>query len=186
MFALKFALIGAILYAAVQRIVSRKQGNLERTPATALVTWAAVVVAAVVDWRIAGNQSILSALGAWVRRYETLRLGAHAAGLGWESFLAARLAHPAVRLSGQVLTALLFAVSASVFLTRKTVKNDPVTSLSRTCAIVSIGIMTLTAARFRGPWVMTWAYIVLGLIGVWLVFVLTKLSKEDEPARIVS
>jgi hypothetical protein len=173
-FALKFALVGGILYAAVQRILSRDQGTLERTPATALVTWAAVVVAAVVDWRISGNQSILSALGAWVGRYEKVQLGA-AAGLGWEAFLAKRAAHPAVRLSGQMLTALLFAFSGAVFLTRRKTEDDPTTTaLSRTCATVSISLMTATAVMFRGPW--AWAHAFLGLLGVWLIFRLTRLS----------
>lgn len=94
LFALKFALVGGILFAALQGILARPGGvTLERTSFTALVVWAAVLAAALVDLRIAANQEFIRSLGRCVRRYEELQFGVDAATLGWEGFLAREPVH---------------------------------------------------------------------------------------------
>ena len=100
LFGLKFALVGAILYVAFQNIGSRSSVRLERTSLIALITWAAVVTAAIVDVRIVANQRMIRALGKWVGMYEEIRLGHAGIDLGWEAFLASERVHAGLRLSG--------------------------------------------------------------------------------------
>src|SRR3954454_15188643 len=51
LFALKFALVGGILYALLQGVFGRGEGRIERNAFVALIVWAAVVAAAIVDLR---------------------------------------------------------------------------------------------------------------------------------------
>src|SRR5262249_11441238 len=90
----------------------------------------------------------------WSRQYEQLTLGANSASLGWEAFLADNLLsepyYPALRVSGQILTALLFCVTSSIFLMRPEGQSDSrTTRISGTGAIVSIFIMAMAAVSMR-------------------------------------
>ncbi|MBV9070617.1 MAG: hypothetical protein JO093_13405 [Acidobacteria bacterium] len=154
LFALKFALVGGILYALLQGVLGRGEARIERTSFAALIVWAAVVAAAIVDLRSMANQTFLVTLGGWARQYEELRIGPNAVDLAWEAFLANNLLsqphYPALRVSGQILTALLFAFSASLFLAPEECDNDPATALvSGICAVLSVGLMTIAAISLR-------------------------------------
>ncbi|MGE0443156.1 MAG: hypothetical protein AB7L66_12680 [Gemmatimonadales bacterium] len=119
LYSLKFVLVGGILYLLFQQAHNRRTLRFARTEFSALGSWAAVVATAMVDLRIVANQSFVSTLGAWARRLEGLALPGETAGLGWEAFLASQLIdrpwYPALRVSGQLLTALLFSVTAAMF-----------------------------------------------------------------------
>jgi hypothetical protein len=152
LFSLKFGLVGAILWAFLQ-IPSKSDSQFEITPFAALAGWAAVVAASIVDLRVMSNQSFIIALGGWCRQYEQLALGANGAQFGWEAFLADHLLsepyYPALRVSGQILTALLFCVTSLIFL-RAEGSADPATArISSAGAIVSISIMTMAAVSMR-------------------------------------
>jgi len=178
LFALKFALIGGLLYSAMQGVLRKGKVHFERTTFTATVAWAAVLVAALVDLRIAANQRMIVALGGWVRRYESLRLGEQASALGWETYLKGLGFHPAVRLSGQVLTALLFGFAAALFFRKSSGKSDDDTALlSGAGAALSVVIMTATAMRFRlGNVVALPLYVGLGVVGIALAAFLAYMS----------
>src|SRR5258707_1870151 len=75
LFTLKFALVGGILYGLLQGVFGRGDTRIEKTPFAALIVWAAVIAAAIVDLRIMANQSFLVTLGGWSRQYEELRVG---------------------------------------------------------------------------------------------------------------
>jgi hypothetical protein len=184
LFALKFALVGGILYALLQGVFGRGEGRIERTAFVALIVWAAVVAAAIVDLRTMANQSFLVTLGGWSRQYEELRLGSNAVNLAWEAFLANNLLsqphYPALRVSGQILTALLFAFSGSLFLVPKESDNDPATALvSGSCAILSIGLMTVAAISLRPTGLAVWLYLAFGALAVILAGVLAYRSKAN-------
>jgi hypothetical protein len=153
LFSLKFALVGAILWAFLQSAF-RATESFERTPFAALTAWAAVVAAAIVDLRMMANQTFLITLGGWTRQYEQLALGAIGAPLGWEAFLADNLLgksyYPALRVNSQILTVLLFCVTAFLFLVRADGKNDPNTArISAASGIAALSIMTIAALSFR-------------------------------------
>lgn len=120
LFALKFGMVGAILWAFLQTAFRQDKSEFEPTPFSALAAWAAVVAASIVDLRAMSNQRFLITLGGWTRQYEQLTLGDRGAHLGWEAFLADNLLsksfYPALRVNAQILTALLFCVTAYVFL----------------------------------------------------------------------
>src|SRR2546430_2395677 len=65
LFALKFALVGGILYALLQGVFGRGDGRIERNAFVALIVWAAVVAAAILDLRTMPNQTFLVTLGGW-------------------------------------------------------------------------------------------------------------------------
>ena len=153
LFSLKFVLVGAILWAFLQTS-SETAAHFDTTPFGALAAWAAVVAAAIVDLRVMANQSFVITLGGWSRQYEQLSLGAGGATLGWEAFLADNLLsepyYPALRVSGQILTALLFWVTSSIFLMRPDGQSDPrTTRISSAGATVSIFIMAMAAISMR-------------------------------------
>ncbi len=184
LFSLKFVLVGGILYALLQGVFGRGEGRIERTAFAALIVWAAVIAAAIVDLRTMANQSFLVTLGGWSRQYEELRVGPNAVNLAWEAFLANNLLsqphYPALRVSGQILTALLFAFSGSLFLVPKESDNDPATALvSGTCAIVSIGLMTVAAITLRPSGLAVWLDLAFGALAMVLAGVLAHNSKEN-------
>ena len=74
LFALKFGIVGGILYTFLQEAFRRGNMQYQRSAFGALVAWAAVVVSTIVDLRIAANQSFLVTLGGWTRQYEELSL----------------------------------------------------------------------------------------------------------------
>jgi hypothetical protein len=128
------------------------------------------------------NQTFLVTLGGWARQYEELRLGANAVDLAWEAFLANNLLsqphYPALRVSGQILTSLLFAFSGSIFLVPKDSDNDPATALvSGTCAVLSIGLMTVAAISLRPAGLAVWLYLAFGALAMVLSGVLAYTSK---------
>lgn len=196
LFALKFVLVGGILYALLQGVFGRGEARIERTAFAALIVWAAVVAAAIVDLRTMSNQSFLITLGGWSRQHEELVIGANGVDLAWEAFLANNLLsqpyYPALRVSGQILTALLFAFSGSLFLLREESDNDPGTALvSGSCAILSIGLMTVAAVSLRPAGLAVWLYLALGASAMAIAGVLAHTSKgnyraEDAPARDAS
>lgn len=184
LFSLKFVLVGGILYALLQGVFGRGEGHIHRTAFAALIVWAAVVAAAIVDLRTMANQSFLVTLGGWARQYEELRVGPNAVNLAWEAFLANNLLsqphYPALRVSGQILTALLFAFSGSLFLVPRESDNDPATALvSGTCAILSIGLMTAAAISIRPSGLAAWLDLAFGALAMVLAGVLAHTSKKN-------
>ncbi|HEX3067574.1 MAG TPA: hypothetical protein VHX14_03290 [Thermoanaerobaculia bacterium] len=184
LFALKFALVGGILYALLQGVFGKGEARIERNPFVALIVWAAVVAAAIVDLRTMANQSFLVTLGGWSRQYEELRVGPNAVDLTWEAFLANNLLsqphYPALRVNGQILTALLFAFSGSLFLVPKDSDNDPATALvSGTCAILSVALMTAAAVSLRPSGPAVWLCLAFGAAAMILSGVLAYTSKEN-------
>jgi hypothetical protein len=184
LFALKFALVGGILYALVQGVVGHGQAPVKKTAFAALIVWAAVVAAAIVDLRTMANQTFLVTLGGWVRQYEELRVGPNAIDLAWEAFLANNLLsqphYPALRVSGQILTALLFAFSGALFLVPEEGDNDPATALvSGACATLSIGLMTVAAISLRPAGLAVWLSLALGAVAMVLSCVLAYTSKRN-------
>ncbi len=154
LFALKFVLVGGILWAFLQTAFRGAESQFEPTPFAALSAWAAVVAASIVDLRVTSNQTFLITLGGWTRQYEQLTLGSNGAQLGWEAFLADNLLsksyYPALRVNSQILTALLFCVTALLFLVRVDGKNDPNTArISAASGIVAICIMTVAGLSLR-------------------------------------
>jgi hypothetical protein len=185
LFALKLALVGGILYAAFQAIVGRGTVRLERTPFTALVAWSAVIVSAIVDLRIVANQNFVATLGAWVRTYEELRLGP-AVKLGWEAFLADTSVPASLRLSGQVLTALLFGAVGVMFLAGENRDNDSTTALlSGAGGALSVALMTAAALGFRQV-SFAIVYASLGVVGIVLVAKLADSSHSHSQASNLS
>ena len=184
LFTLKFALVGGILYALLQAVFGRGEARVERTAFAALIVWAAVVAAAIVDLRTMANQSFLVTLGGWARQYAELRIGANAVDLSWEAFLANNLLsqphYPALRVSGQILTALLFAFNGSLFLLRKESDNDPTIALvSAAGANLSIGLMTVAAISLRPTGLAVWLYMAFGASAMVLSSVLAYTSKAN-------
>lgn len=184
LFALKFALVGGILYALLQGVFGKGEVRIERNPFVALIVWAAVVAAAIVDLRTMANQSFLVTLGEWSRQYEELRVGANAVDLTWEAYLANNLLsqphYPALRVNGQILTALLFAFSGSLFLVPKDSDNDPTTALvSGTCAILSIALMTAAAVSLRPSGPAVWLCLAFGAMAMILSGALAYTSKTN-------
>ncbi len=194
LFALKFALVGGILYGLLQGVFGRGGGRIERTAFVALIVWAAVIAAAIVDLRTVANQSFLVTLGGWSRQYEELRVGPTAVDLTWEAFLANNLLsqphYPALRVSGQILTALLFAFSGSLFLVPKESDNDPATAtVSGTCAILSICLMTVAAISIRPSGLAVRLDLAFGAVAMLLSGVLAYASKGNyrmPPDRSIS
>lgn len=184
LFTLKFALVGGILYALLQGAFGRGEAHIEKTPFAALIVWAAVIAAAIVDLRTMANQSFLVTLGGWARQYAELRVGPNGVDLGWEAFLANNLLsqphYPALRVSGQILTALLFAFSGSLFLLAKDSDNDPAVALvSGAGAILSIALMTVAAISLRPTGIAVWLYVVFGVAAMLLSYVLARTSKTN-------
>ncbi len=180
LFTLKFMLVGGTLYLLFQQ--ARQSSSFQRTEFTSLVSWAAVVAASIVDLRVVANQTFIGTLGGWVRQYEQLRLGEGRAGLGWEAFLADHLLsqsyYPALRVSGQILTALLFLVTAGMFFRYP----DRVTrGVSCAGALLSILLMTLAALSRRPNTSAMMLNTEIGIAAGLLVFVLGFSTKD--PAR---
>jgi hypothetical protein len=181
LFSLKFGLVGAILWAFLQAPF-KTEGQFDTTPFAALAGWSAVVAAAIVDLRVMANQSFLITLGGWSRQYERLLLGAGGATLGWEAFLADNLLgepyYPALRVSGQILTALLFCVTSAIFLMRPEGYSDPRTSrISAAGAVVSISIMTMAAISMRHDSYAMLLYIAAGLVAMGVAMFLARASR---------
>lgn len=183
LFSLKFGLVGAILWAFLQTPF-KTDTRFESTPFAALAAWSAVVAAAIVDLRVMSNQSFLITLGGWTRQYEELALGANGATLGWEAFLADNLLsepyYPALRVSGQILTALLFCVTAALFLMRPEEDIDPRTiRISGAGAIISILIMTMAAISMRRERHAILLYIAAGLAASGVAAFLAHASRRN-------
>jgi hypothetical protein len=187
LFTLKFVLVGGILYALLQGAFGRGEKRIEKTAFAALIVWAAVIASAIVDLRIMANQSFLVTLGGWSRQYEELRVGANGVDLAWEAYLANNLLsqphYPALRVSGQILTALLFAFSGSLFLLSEKSDNDPEIALvSGSCAVLSIGLMTVAAISLRARGVAFLLYLSLGALAMALSCALAYTSKRNHRA----
>ncbi len=183
LFSLKFALVGGILYALLQGVFGSGEARIEKTPLAALTVWAAVVASAIVDLRLMANQSFIVTLARWVRRYEELKLGKDSVSLAWEPFLADELLsqpyYPALRVSGQVLTALLFAFSAVLFLLRREGDSDPNTPLvSGACATVSIVLMTMAAISLRPTRLAMSLDLIFGAVAITIALALAYASTE--------
>jgi hypothetical protein len=182
LFSLKFGLVGAILWAFLQT-PSKTGSRFDTTPFAALAAWSAVIAGAIVDLRVTANQSFIMTLGGWSRQYDELALGANGAKLGWEAFLADNLLsqpyYPALRVSGQILTALLFCVTASLFLMRSERTQDPkATRISSAGAIVSIFIMTMAAISLRRDPSAILLYIAAGFLAAGAAALLARASRE--------
>lgn len=138
-----------------------------------------------VDLRIRANQSFIATLGGWVRQYEELRLGP-AAFLGWEAFLAdellSRAYYPALRVSGQVLTVVLFGVTASIFLLGRAKQPVSLTALvSGVSAVLSILLMTASTVDLRRTNLSFYLYMTLGVTAALLAGLLAYLSTKQRP-----
>ena len=184
LFALKFVLVGGILWAFLQTAFRQTTSGFERTPFAALAAWAAVVAASIVDLRAMANQTFLVTLGGWTRQYEQLTLGSNGSQFGWEAFLADNLLskshYPALRVNGQILTALLFCVTALLFLVRVEGDNDPYTArISGACGIVAICIMTMAAFSLRPARMAIAINIAAGALSVVIVAVLAHWSHQN-------
>jgi len=184
LFALKFVLVGGILWAFLQTAFRQTTSGFERTPFAALAAWAAVVAASIVDLRAMANQTFLVTLGGWTRQYEQLTLGSNGAQFGWEAFLADNLLskshYPALRVNGQILTALLFCVTALLFLVRVEGDNDPYTArISGACGIVAICIMTMAAFSLRPARMAIAINIAAGAFSIVIVAVLAYWSHQN-------
>jgi hypothetical protein len=171
LFALKFGIVGGILYTFLQEAFRRGNMQFQRSAFGALVAWAAVLVSTIVDLRIAANQSFIITLGEWTRQFEELKLGVNAVPLGWEAFLADRLLsqsyYPALRVSGQVLTVFLFVFTSALFLLPKDNDSDSRTGfVSGACAMLSIFLMTGSAINRRTGDSVMWLYVAFGGIAV--------------------
>jgi len=183
LFSLKFVLVGGILWAFMQTAF-RQESDFERTPFAALSAWAAVVAASIVDLRVMANQSFLVTLGGWTRQYEHLMLGKNGAQLGWEAFLADNLLskshYPALRVNGQILTALLFCVTALLFLLRVDGKNNPNTArISAAAGIVAISIMTLAGLSLRHASVDAFIDVAVGVVAIVIVAFMARWSHRN-------
>ena len=186
LFSLKFGLVGAILWAFLQT-PSKTGTRVDTTPFAALAAWSAVVAASIVDLRVMANQSFLVTLGGWTRQYEQLALGPNGAPLGWEAFVADNLLsqpyYPALRVSGQILTALLFCVTSSIFLMRPEGNTDARTiRISGAGAIVSIFIMTMAAISMRRNRYAVLLYVAAGLVAAGVAVFLARASLERNRA----
>ncbi len=184
LFTLKFGLVGAILWAFLQTAFRHDKSEFEQTPFAALAAWAAVVAASIVDLRVMANQAFLVTLGGWTRQYEQLTLGPQGAQLGWEAFLSEHLLsrsfYPALRVNGQILTALLFCVTAFVFLARADGKSDPATArISAAFGIVSICIMTMAAVTLRRRGLAIALYLAAGFLSAVLVAIMAHWSHRN-------
>ncbi|HYR27305.1 MAG TPA: hypothetical protein VEU30_02495 [Thermoanaerobaculia bacterium] len=191
LFTLKFALVGAILWAFLQTAFRQADSDFERTPFAALSAWAAVVAASIVDLRVMANQTFLMTLGGWTRQYEQLALGSQGATLGWEAFLAENLLskpyYPALRVSGQILTALLFCVTALLFLLRADGTNSPNTArISAAGGVVTISIMTIAGLSLRHAGLDLVIDLVAGVLGVVIVVFMARWSHQNHPGSGVS
>jgi hypothetical protein len=185
LFALKFALVGGILGVFLQTAFRSGSTRLERTPFVALIAWAAVVAAAIVDLRVMANQTFLVTLGGWTRQYEQLALGPGAAPLGWESFLADTLLgkshYPALRVNGQILTTLLFSITAWLFLSGPSADNDVSTArVSGAGAVVAISLMTMSAISIRRDAMAVLLYVVTGVLAALVAVFLARTSRQSE------
>ena len=166
LFALKFGLVGGTLYLLFQQAYKRTTSRFQRTEFAALVSWAAVVAATIVDLRLAANQTFLITLGGWIRQYETLRLGHDGVALGWEAFLADNLLsqpyYPALRVSTQILTSLLFCLTAAMFFLSPGKSHGRGNLVSGAGAMLSIVLMTVAGVSLRqGYWAMV-TYLAVG------------------------
>lgn len=191
LFALKFVLVGGILWAFLQTAFRQTESEFERTPFGALAAWAAVLAASIVDLRVMSNQTFLITLGGWTRQYEQLTLGSNGAQLGWEAFLADNLLsksyYPALRVSGQILTVLLFCVTALLFLVREDGKNDRNTArISTASGIVAICIMTIAALSFRHANLAALIDVVSGVLAGVIVAFMGRWSHRNHSADGVS
>lgn len=185
LFTLKFGLVGAILWAFLQTSFRDGKSSLDRTPFAALAAWAAVIAASIVDLRAMSNQAFIVTLGGWTRQYEQLALGPNGTPLGWEAFLAdnllSRSFYPALRINSQILTALLFCVTAYVFLYRADGANDPATArISGAGGIVAICIMTMAALSLRPASLAIAIYLTIGILAIGLVAFLSRWSYRNQ------
>lgn len=181
LFALKFGIVGGILYTFLQEAFRRGNMQYQRSAFGALVAWAAVLVSTIVDLRIAANQSFLVTLGGWTRQYEELKLGVNAVQFGWEAFLADQLLsqsyYPVLRVSGQVLTVFLYVFTSALFFLPKDNDNDARTGfVSGACAVLSIFLMTASAINFRTGSAAMWLYVAFGGVAIVVAAFLALLS----------
>jgi hypothetical protein len=153
LFALKFALVGGTLYLLFQQAFKKTSSRFQRNEFTSLISWAAVVAAAIVDLRLAMNTTFITTLGSWVRQYENLRLGPNGVLLGWEAFLANHLLsqqyYSTLRVSSQILTALLFCVTSAMFYLSPGHPDRGSRSVSFIGAVLSIVLMATAAYSLR-------------------------------------
>lgn len=177
LFALKFVLVGGTLYVLFQQAFQESNSRFPRTEFAALVSWAAVVAAAIVDLRLAMNATFISTLGGWVRQYEQLRLGKGGVILGWEAFLAdhllSRWYYPFLLVSSQILTALLFCLTAALFFLaaeRTSQRSHPACFFG---ALLSLGLMTSTAVSMRPTAGAMASHVIAGLAAAVIVWVLS-------------
>lgn len=189
LFALKFFLVGGTLYLLLHRTLEKEAPVVEKTEVTSLLIWAAVITASIVDLRIVANQSFITTLGEWVRRYEELLLGSEARGLGWEAFLADRLLsarfYPALRMSGQILTVLLFWIAGAQCLLPDEIKcSRRIAMINGAGAIVSVIFMTGVAMSLRREGSGAAIQMVLGVVaGAGCVFLAYASIKQGEAVR---
>lgn len=182
LFVFKFTLVGGVLYVLFQH-ARPNSVQLARTEITALVAWAAVAVAALTDLRLMANQIFVITLGTWVRRYEELQLGASAVSLGWETHLSdsllSRSFYPQLRISSQILTALLFCVAAGIFLLQPYSSDRRAVLASRVGALLSIALMTAAAVNFRRTACAPGMYLAFGIIAAALVLLLLVAKRKE-------
>jgi Fe-S cluster biosynthesis and repair protein YggX len=184
LFGMKFVLIGATLGLLIQRLTRREgKARFERSALTALFVWSAVVVATIVDCRVLANKGLIMSLAQWIQRYEQLALG-RSARLGWEAFLSEPhhpgASFPALRISIQILSVLLFAVAGALFLIPRHRNNSPDTArVAGAGAITSIILMTVGVASLRSSYRLILFYTALGGFGAAISGILAFISTRN-------
>ena len=92
--------------------------------------------------------------------------------------------YPALRVNGQILTTLLFCVTASLFLARPATDNDINTArVSGAGAVVAIGIMTMAAISIRRDAIAILLYIVAGFLAAVVAAFLAHVSHQNAQAE---
>jgi hypothetical protein len=86
--------------------------------------------------------------------------------------------------NSQILTALLFCVTAMLFLVRIDAKNDPNTArISAACGIVTICIMTMAGLSFRHATLDIVIDVMAGFLAAVIVAVMAHRSHRGHPAQ---
>ena len=175
LFALKFTLVGAVLAVILNRVWKEGQDftRLRDSPAAAAFFWAAVVVSTIVDLRIFFHVHMIGTLGTWIRDHvETVLLPGEVVGWehylsGYPNFMTYKL-YPLMRLFNHLLTLLLFAFAAVIFLAQGSIKARAVTRIGG-CA--SFCVLGLAAFQFHPQEPLWWAGCLalgaLGCLAIW-------------------
>lgn len=158
LFAMKFALVGAILallFTVVLKPAENAGGKAgtdhghRAAPVVAMFCWAATITSAIVDTRILYNAAVTESLGTWIKLHvEPAFYSATATQtnlVGWETFFAkySKLLtcsyYPFLRLNANLLTLFLFTATTLVFSRPLLLGLTSSVELSRVCSYGSCG-----------------------------------------------